>query len=225
MISASVKAKMMNSYNDNNPALTIRDMRGLIDDEDFWYAEYNSKSDVIEMYGDLENAPSELADLIKSGKVVELKNEFNELYEYSSGKNIMSYDDYVKDSASKYLKDKPESINDVFSPGVNEYDLADMMYILAESEGWDIDQSRSGAGRYYTLTKDVNGKEINLGVRVSDHSRQSNIGHVIHGLAQVDINLAPATGGDNVFYWADNFDSMTLKLREAEALVKKNLEE
>jgi hypothetical protein len=178
-----------------------------------------TEEDLIDMIDPDEDVnavyPEAMKIIRRDGSAIQYGTDSN--IKFASEKNAPTEKDFFAEAASEegWIKPKPSTIDDIWQMGVDEYAASQVMEYLAKKEGWNVTPVR-GSYRYQTLSKDVPGGTIYLNVRVSDHAKQSAVGHAIHGKDDIDINLAPSTGDGNEQYGADDFKSMIAKLRAAE---------
>lgn len=217
-VSPEVQAELLAIYNDNietnNTAL-----KRFQNSEAAWRYTWNkvTEADLRDRIGDDEELPADAMRIInKDGFAIEYGSDSTGVV-YASEKDAPTQNEFWLDAAAEegWIKASPTSVDEIFSVGLDEFALAKAMQHLAETEGWEATRVR-GSYRYQTIQKRLPNGVVYLNVRVSDHAKQSRVGHAVYGKDDIDINLAPATGDGNEQYSADDFDSMLLKMRQAE---------
>jgi hypothetical protein len=220
LIPPDIQEKMVKIYDENTPTKKEQISRFMDsrDSEKYSWSKI-TEEDLIDRIGEDEDVnavfPEAMEIIRREGAAIEYGRDTN--LKYAPEKKAPTFQDFFAEAASEegWIKPNPSTIDDIWQVGVDEYAASQVMEYLAKKEGWTVSPVR-GNYRYQTLSKDVPGGTIYLNVRVSDHARQSAIGHAVHGKDDIDINLAPSFGKGNEQYAADDFNSMLRKMREAE---------
>jgi hypothetical protein len=220
LIPPDIQAEMVRIYNENI-GTEQEDIDRFINSRDAEKYNWNkiTEQDLIDRIGEDEDVnatfPEAMEIIRQEGAAIEYGTDNN--INYAAERDAPKRKEFYADAAYEegWVKPRPETIDDILQIGVDEFAASQVMEYLAETEGWTATKVRKNY-RYQTLEKEVAGGVVYLNVRISDHAKQSAVGHAVYGKDDIDINLAPSVGEGNEQYAADDFNSMLMKMREAE---------
>jgi hypothetical protein len=209
------EGRMVSAYNAELPS--VRDQYNQFAGEKRHYQVMTPK-DAEDVFGsDKEDWPPDLRDVLeKHGHAVEIMTDENSI-EHLSPDKAPTREEFERQSVEDEGGLLPADTLDHVMRGLEtqtsgaEYAAAQAFRTMAEGRGWKVDRSTRGQGdRYLMATRKLTPEEvadlkrrgvtdedgetpedISVGVRISDHPNTSSVGHVIHGKASVNINIAP----------------------------------
>lgn len=218
-IQQNIKNKMLEAYLDD---LTSREKRIRNLKNNYGYIWEKHSADKIKKQFD-DDLPEGVFEILQdSDSVVETREGDNEDSQYHKPED-MPEDEFWNEAIIQEFGRQPKDFDDILDnlKKNSEMDaVSEAAQVLAESEGFkvELDHVSENGTKYYKLTNG-NGSEINL--RISDHAKQSAVGHATKGKSKIHINLAPV----DKIYETDDFYSMVDKLRKESNTVNSDSEE
>jgi hypothetical protein len=227
-----LKNEMVSVYNQylDSPDDILSKFLNSSDSDSVYYAEW-ALDDLVDTFGD--DIPEDALEIVKKhGKVVETSNSQDA--EYFSPDSAPSEAEFYKEAAEDrgWLVDRRVStFDELLSGEPDSLQLSSAFEKYADNlEGWDWEKMDGSSGSdYFRLSRQLTKEETNtspelaeetdgmldVGVRVSNHARQSQHGHATRGKAAVDINIAPSKDGDNIYHYAESFEEAHDRLGRA----------
>ena len=227
-----VKKEMVSTYNRylDSPDDNLERFLSSSDSNNFRYDTY-TRDDLIEIFGDdVDEEALEIAK--KHGKVVQAGYDVD--VDYFPPDSAPTEAEFFREAAedSGWVIDQRASSFDEMLAGEPDFlQLSHAFETYADNlDGWvwkEVDGSFGSS--YYRLSRPLTEGELrtapqlaeeadgvlNVGIRVSNHSRQSQRGHATRGKADVDINIAPSKDGDNIYHYAESFEEAHDRLGRA----------
>jgi len=227
-----LKQEMVSTYNKHldSPDDNLGRFLSSSDSDNFHYDTY-TYDDLLEIFGDdVDDEALEIAK--KHGKVVRAGHDVDvDNFPPDSAPTEAEFFQEAAEGSGWVIDQRVSSLDEILTAEPDFLQLSAAFETYADNlDGWvwkEVDGSFGSS--YYRLSRPLTGEELriapqlaeetggvlNVGIRVSDHSRQSQWGHATRGKAGVDINIAPSEGGDNVHHYADSFDGAHDKLGRA----------